>query len=121
MPAYKYASLAELNAVLQQYNIIADRGNENSRIYKSKGLVYRILDANKRKDGVPIKASLIYSKPTLKNIEANFERNETEKQKYKQRVMNAIDLLFLKKANHVFTGINEGAPKRKYSGCIKAK
>lgn len=66
LPAYKYASLAELNAVLQQYNIIADRGNENSRIYQSRGLVYRILNADKQKVGVPVKASLIYSKPTLK-------------------------------------------------------
>ena len=42
---------------------------------------------------------MIYSKPTLKNIEANFERNETEKQKHKQRVTNAIDLLLLKQSN----------------------
>ncbi len=96
---YKYASLAELNAVLQQYNIIADRGNENSRIYLSRGLVYRVLDANKQKVGVPIKASLIYNKPTLKNIEANFERNETERQRHKQRVINAIDLSLLKGSN----------------------
>ena len=46
---YKYASLAELNAVLQQYNVIADRGSENSRIYQSKGLVYRILDATDKR------------------------------------------------------------------------
>lgn len=99
LPVYKYASLAELNAVLQQYNIIADRGSENSRIYQSKGLVYRILNSNGQKVGVPIKASLIYSKPTLKNIEAKFERNEAERQRHKQRVINAIDLLLLKRSN----------------------
>ena len=111
LPRYKYASLAELNAVLQQYNIMADRGSENSRIYQSKGLVYRILDANKQKVGVPIKASLIYSKPTLKNIEANFERNEAERQRHKQRVMNAIDLLLLKRTNqslpHLMTALQK--------------
>jgi len=69
-------SLAELNAVLQQYNLIADRGGENSRIYEGKGLVYRIIDNNKQKVGVPVKASLIYNKPTLKNIEVSFERND---------------------------------------------
>jgi len=99
LPLYKYASLAELNAVLQQYNIIADRGSESSRIYQSRGLVYRILGSNKQKVGVPIKASLIYNKPTLKNIEANFEKNETERQRHKQRIMNAVDLLLLKRAN----------------------
>lgn len=99
LPVYKYASLAELNAVLQQYNIVADRGSEKSRIYRSNGLVYRILNADKRKVGVPIKASLIYSQPTLKNIEKIFERNDAERSRHKQRVMNAIDLLLLKKAN----------------------
>jgi hypothetical protein len=99
LPVYKYASLAELNAVLQQYNIIADRGSENSRIYQNRGLVYRILDANGQKVGVPIKASLIYSKPTLKNIEANFQTNEAERQRHKQRVRNAIDFLLLKRTN----------------------
>jgi hypothetical protein len=94
-----YASLAELNAVLQQYNIVADRGTESSRICQNKGLVYRILNADKQKVGVPIKASLIYSQPTLKNIEKNFAQNEAERSRHKQRVMNAIDLLLLKQAN----------------------
>ena len=99
LPVYKYASLAELNAVLQQYNIVADRGSESSRIYQGKGLVYRILDANGQKTGVPIKASLIYNKPTLKNIEARFAHNQAEKQKHKQRVMNAVDLSLIKRPN----------------------
>jgi hypothetical protein len=42
---------------------------------------------------------LIYGKPTLKNIEANFEKNEAERQRHKQRITNAIDLLLLKRAN----------------------
>jgi hypothetical protein len=99
LPTYKNASLAELNAILQQYNVLADRGSENSSIYKNNGLVYRILNSNGEKIGVPIKASLIYSKPTLKNIVARFENNEQERQRYKQRVMNAIDFAVLKKPN----------------------
>src|ERR1700688_3340488 len=31
LPAYKYASLPELNAVLRGYNVVADRGSEDSR------------------------------------------------------------------------------------------
>lgn len=99
LSAYKYASLAELNAVLQQYNVVADRGSETSRIFKNNGLVYRILDGDGNKKGVPVKASLIYSKPTLKNIEAKFESNERDRQKHKQRVMNAIDFAVLRKSN----------------------
>ena len=31
---YKFTSLPELNAVLKQYNVIADQGSENSRVFK---------------------------------------------------------------------------------------
>src|SRR5690606_10582189 len=37
---YRYTSLPELNAVLKQYNVIAERGSENSRVFINKGLVY---------------------------------------------------------------------------------
>lgn len=54
LPLYKYASIAELNAILERYNIIADKGGKDSRIYSNRGLVYRILDADKKKIGVSI-------------------------------------------------------------------
>jgi hypothetical protein len=57
---YKYSSLPELNAVLQQYNVLADRGSESSRVYKHQGLLYHILDDKGNKTGVPIKASSFY-------------------------------------------------------------
>ncbi len=92
---YKYTSLAELNAVLQLYNVVADRGSEASRIYQRKGLIYRILNERGEKVGVPIKASLIYNKPTLKTIEAKFAQNDRNRQAHKQRVKNAVDLSLL--------------------------
>ena len=70
---YRYASLPELNAVFKQYNIIAERGSENSRIYQHNGLLYRILDAEGNPIGVPIKASMYYNKPTLKFLEEKFK------------------------------------------------
>jgi hypothetical protein len=94
---YKYTSLPELNAVLQQYNIMADRGSENSRVFVNKGLLYRILDENGNKAGVPIKASDFYSKPTLKFIEEKFIQNEQWRKPHKLRVKNTIDLLLLSK------------------------
>ncbi len=97
---YKYTSLAELNAVLQQYNVAADRGNENSRIYKNNGLVYRILDANGNKVGVPVKASDFYNKPTLGYLETKFKLNETARPPQKARVKNAVDLALLKNPDH---------------------
>lgn len=91
---YKYSSLNELNAVLNYFNIRADGGKENSRIYKNKGLVYRILDKNRNSVGVPIKASDLYNKPTLKFLEEKFKSNELMKSRHKARVKDAIDLTF---------------------------
>ncbi len=96
LKAYKYTSLPELNAVLKQYNVMADRGSEGSRIFKNRGLVYRIVDEQGNKVGVPIKASDFYSKPTLAFVEEKFVPNETARLPHKARVKNAIDLALLK-------------------------
>jgi Relaxase/Mobilisation nuclease domain len=87
---YKFTSLPEFNAALKQFNVIADRGKEG-RIYKNRGLVYRILDADGNKVGVPIKASSIGCKPILDNLEKKFTANEVAKEPLKQRTKNVID------------------------------
>jgi hypothetical protein len=99
LPTYKYASLPELNAVLRQYNVAADRGSEDSRTYKRNGLTYRILDERGNKVGVPIKASDFYNKPTLPYIQQRFQLNETTRQPHKARVKNAIDFALLKRSD----------------------
>jgi hypothetical protein len=77
LSSYKFCSLPEFNATLKQFNVVADRGNEEGRIYKNHGLVYRVLDADGNKVGVPIKASSIGCKPTLDTLEKRFAANET--------------------------------------------
>jgi len=89
---YKYTSLPELNAVLKQYNICADRGSTNSRIYQHNGLTYRILDEKGNKVGVPIKASDFYNKPTLKYLEERYKINEPLRQPHLKRIKYLIDL-----------------------------
>jgi hypothetical protein len=96
---YKYTSLAELNAVLQQYNVLADRGGQGSRVHQNQGLLYRILDESGNTIGVPIKASSFHNKPTLKYIEERFIPNEAARHPHKVRVKNAIDLALLKQQN----------------------
>ena len=95
---YKYSSVAELNAVLQQYNVLADRGREGSRVHQNHGLFYRILDEKGNTIGVPIKASSFHNKPTLKYVEERFAANETARQPHKARVKNAIDLALIKQS-----------------------
>lgn len=91
---YKYSSLPELNAVLNQYNVHADRGTEESRVFKNNGLLYKILDENSKPIGVPIKASDFYNKPTLKFLEERFKVNESKKESYKSHVRNAVRMVF---------------------------
>lgn len=94
---YRYTSLPELNAVLREYNVLADRGGENSRIFKNGGLVYRVLDEHGNPVGVPIKASDFYNRPTLKFLEARFSANKPKRLPHKTRLKNAIDLALLRK------------------------
>jgi hypothetical protein len=96
LSTYKYTSLPELNAVLQQYNVMADRGGENSRTFRHQGLFYRILDEQGNPVGVPIKASSFHNKPTLKYLEERFSLNEVARGHHRARIKNAIDLAFLK-------------------------
>jgi len=88
---YHFTSLPEFNAVLKGYNIVADRGSENSRTFKRNGLFYRVLDEKGNKTGVPIKASILPSKPTLKTLGKHFEKGEAERQPHKQRLKTVID------------------------------
>ncbi|MEJ7912718.1 MAG: relaxase/mobilization nuclease domain-containing protein [Chitinophagaceae bacterium] len=88
---YNYSSLHELNAVLKLYNIATDGGTEGSRMHKNQGLTYRILDDNGKKVGVPIKASSIHFKPTLKYLETQFAKGEQTKPPFRQKLKTAID------------------------------
>jgi hypothetical protein len=94
---YRYSSLAELNAVLQLYHVRADRGSEDSRIFKAGGLVYRILDKEGKALGVPIKASDFSMKPTLAFLEKRYVLNSGEKAFEKKRIRSAVDAVFLDK------------------------
>ncbi len=88
---YKFGSLPEFNAALRQYNVIADRGKEEGRIFKHRGLVYRVLDDNGNKVGVPIKASLIGCEPTLNNLEKKMMANQVVKENVKAFVRAKLD------------------------------
>ncbi|AGA78232.1 relaxase/mobilization nuclease domain-containing protein [Echinicola vietnamensis] len=88
---YKFTSLAELNAILRQFNVTAYRGEEDSKMYQKKGLIYSISDANGNRRGVPIKASSIYSKPTYKKLEMKFELNRTARKNYRNQLRSTVN------------------------------
>lgn len=96
MNTYKFTSLAEYNTVLKQFNVIADRGKEENEMFQKKGLIYFLLDKQGNKIGVPIKASTFYSKPTLRNLEKKFEKNQEKRKPYKNSLVTRIDRIFSK-------------------------
>lgn len=92
---YSYASLPELNAVLNLYNVTAERGGEDSVMYRLGGLHFRLLDDGGKKIGVPIKASLFYNRPTLKNLQEKFLKNRPKKLPHKLKLKNSLDKLLV--------------------------
>lgn len=90
LDSYKYTSVPELNAVLNLYNVHAERGKDGSRLYRSGGIQYRVLDADGNPVGIPIKASLFYNNPTLKNLEKLFVKNDVARQQHKKKLQTSI-------------------------------
>jgi len=110
--SYKYTSTAELNAVLRQYNVLADTGSKESRIHKNNGLIYRILDEKGRPVGVPIKASDFHFNPGLRYLSERFILNKTARQPHKARVKNAIDLALMGSSKPDLRGLTSALDKQ---------
>lgn len=91
---YKYTSIHELNAVLKLYNVKADRGAENGRIYRNRGLTYVVIDENGTALTKPVKASAFHGKPTLSALEKKFKENGSKRNPDKKPTINAIEWAF---------------------------
>jgi hypothetical protein len=88
--SYKFTSVHELNAVLKQFNVVADQGKEGTMIRLKNGLRYSLMDQKGSPVGVPIKASSIYGKPTLQFLSGQFELNELRREPHMESVRNII-------------------------------
>jgi len=123
---YNYTSLPELNAVLRQFNVTADRGSVDGIMFQKRGLLYRILDRDGNTIGVPIKASSINGKPTLNAIEKRFALNEANREPLKLKIKNTIDEVLLEnpaslkyllsrlERKQIYTVIRQNAEGRMY-------
>ncbi|NQX56923.1 relaxase/mobilization nuclease domain-containing protein [Pedobacter panaciterrae] len=89
--AYQFGSLPELNAILKQFNVIADRGPEDAQMFRKRGLVYCLLDEKGNKVGVPIKSSSLYTKPTLQWLEEQFPKHQVNKIAHNPALKATID------------------------------
>jgi hypothetical protein len=102
LKTYLYTSIPELNAVLKPYNVVADRGTTESRIFQTGGLVYRVLDGKGEKVGTPVKASAFSFKPTLSFLEEQFKKNASVRIPHAQRLRTRIDFALSKKRDKLF-------------------
>jgi len=91
---YRFTSLAEFNAVLRQFNVIADQGGEQTVMREKGGLLYSLIDGKGEQVGVPIKASTIYNKPTLANLQKEFKYNEEKRQPCREPLKQTIEQVF---------------------------
>jgi hypothetical protein len=91
MQEYKFASLAEYNAALGCYGVVASRGAEGTRMFQGRGLSYQAIDQKGKLVGASVKASAIYGKPTLAELEQRFEKNKKLKHRYKAMLKLSID------------------------------
>lgn len=65
-------------------------------MYAREGLVYWILDKEDNKVGIPIKASTIYGKPTLKTLAEKFRLNEQLRKPLKEGLIKLLDEVLTK-------------------------
>jgi len=93
---YHFTSLDELNAILKQFNVIADPGLPGTKMRENGGLVYSILDQFGKKVGVPIKASAIYTKPTLSFLNKKFKNELPRKHLYTKHASQVLAAILSK-------------------------
>ncbi|GEP97706.1 relaxase/mobilization nuclease domain-containing protein [Chitinophaga cymbidii] len=109
---YHFTSLDELNAILKDYNIVADPGIPGSRMRENGGLVYsRVWHGNKI--GTPVKASSIYGQPTLKFLQRKFKRELQRKHLYATHTAGIVKSLLEKPLRFTETRFKQILAKRK--------
>ncbi len=87
---FRYTTLDELDAVLQQYNVTVQGSRRYAEADRPRGLMYRILDSEGRQVGVPIRASQLRVPCTFDQLELLFARNRDGRQGPRQRLQGIL-------------------------------
>jgi hypothetical protein len=96
---YKFTSFAEYNAILNQFNVAADRGKEDTVMFEKRGVVYSIIDADGKRIGIPFKASELSGRPMLDEVEKKYARSAEIRKTYKESVTDRVDTVQRKYAS----------------------
>jgi hypothetical protein len=96
---YRFSNLDEYNALLRQHRVLADPGSPNSRTRKHGGLLYHALDDQGNRVGVPVKASLLPNKPTLRSLQEKFNESAIQHPQDLQAIRRKVDWARLQNPN----------------------
>ncbi|NII26137.1 relaxase/mobilization nuclease domain-containing protein [Pseudoflavitalea sp. X16] len=96
---YQFTSLGEFNAILRQFNVMADPGAEGSLLREREGILYSAIDKEGEKAGAQIKASSIYvngwgnlpNSPTTRLLKAKYEQSAYRRQAFRDELAATIE------------------------------
>lgn len=88
-----FSSFGDFRTALEHFGVMADRGEKGRSMYERKGLQFFLMDRDGKAAGVPVKASALYSRPKMLNLEKRFERNKPKKDGLKVAVKDKLDLV----------------------------
>ncbi|HVI44580.1 MAG TPA: relaxase/mobilization nuclease domain-containing protein [Chitinophaga sp.] len=95
---FRFESLEEFNTILSNFNVFADAGLPGTQLNNRGGLQYFIVNSSGSKVSVPIKASLLSGRPTLKFLEGKFRNSSAAAIDFSGLVKRRIDqVLFANK------------------------
>lgn len=97
---YKFTSLPQYNAILRQFNVVADPGQEGSVLQQKRGLLYSAIDARGEKVGSQIRASAIYvpgwsglpDNAGLTLLSAKFTRDRYRRRALRNQLLRKVEL-----------------------------
>ena len=87
---FAFTSFEAYNAILGLFNVRADRGREDSPMYRNNGLYYRMIDEQGRKVGAPIKASDFDTSVTLDKLAERFSLHQERIQKHMRHLYSKV-------------------------------
>ncbi|WP_126248091.1 relaxase/mobilization nuclease domain-containing protein [Chitinophaga rhizosphaerae] len=96
---YKFCSLAEYNAILKQFNVVADPGQPDSLLRARGGLLYSAINAAGTKVGAQIRASSIYvhgwnglpDNAGLKLLTGKFKEDRARKIAFRPKLASQVE------------------------------
>ncbi len=82
---YHFGTFDEYALILRTLGIKADRGEEGSRMRQFNGLVYAPLNYDGDQDGKSVKASQIFTSPTIARVSERFKGNILQRKAFRGR------------------------------------